>query len=140
MQITLNDDFKWFLSSEFQRLKMGDTSRQITLNDDGEKDEKEKNPTRIHNPILLLSYYSMLNKKINCCRDFSFSSNESLRGGENSFPSFNEPQVQAQSSFPGNAIKKHTPYWSRGIGLWSCENCKRKGDRFDMHDGVCTGK
>jgi len=140
MQITLNDDFKWFLSSEFQRLKRGDTSRQITLNDVDEKDEKEKNSPRMHNPILLLSYYSMLNKKINCCRDFSFSSNESLRGGENSFPSFNEPQVQAQSSFPGNAIKKHTPYWSRGIGLWSCENCKRKGDRFDMHDGVCTGK
>jgi hypothetical protein len=141
MQITLNDDFKWFLSSEFQRLKRGDTSRQITLNDDDEKDEKENHPPRsTNNPILLLSYYSMINKKINSYKDFSFSSIDPLRGGENSFPSFNEPQVQAQSSFPDNGIKKHTPYWSPDIGLWSCENCKRKGDRFDMHDGVCRGK
>ena len=48
MQITLNDDFKWFLSSEFQRLKRGDTSRQITLNDDDEKDEKENHPCLLY--------------------------------------------------------------------------------------------
>jgi len=54
MQITLNDDFKWFLSSEFQRLKRGDTSRQITLNDDDEKDRKENHPPRTQSYLITI--------------------------------------------------------------------------------------
>jgi len=46
--MTLRPEFEWFPSNDFQRLKRG----QI--------DEKETAPLR--NPVLLLLYYSMINK------------------------------------------------------------------------------
>jgi hypothetical protein len=35
--------------------------------------------------------------------------------------------------------KEHSLYWSPNMGKWGCNDCKQKGDRFDMQ-GVCRGK
>ena len=55
----------------------------------------------------------------------------SLRGGQNSLRS--NPDNVIQES------KKHNLYWSASMGKWGCNDCKQKGDRFDMQ-GACKGK
>lgn len=103
-------------------------------------DEKEKSPGRI-------AYYSGDDRKENppprsivqnllydCTiiikSIFEGGILSGLRGGGNSFSSPNEPP----------SVRKHVSYWCQSIGLWGCENCRLKGDRFDMHRGVCRGK
>ena len=64
-------------------------------NPTGTGDRNWKKPPTYTQPYLI----TIILWHVKPCKDFSFSSNESLRGWENSFPSFNEPQVQVQSSF-----------------------------------------
>jgi hypothetical protein len=47
LQMTLKEEFKWFLSKTFLNLKNGDTSRVFQEEEDATMDEKEKSPGRI---------------------------------------------------------------------------------------------
>ena len=111
MEITLKDKFSWFLHDKFKELK--------TM--------KEKELPRRLNPILLLLYYSIINKKQIEYGD-NLSQLGSVCGGHFSFTIPEE-----------NNGKKHTLYWSSNIGKWGCNDGNQKGDKFDMQ-GVCKGK
>jgi len=145
LQMTLKQDYKWFLSKAFLKLQKGDTSEVVVEEEEPTADEKEKSPSRItyydvddwkeipppRSVIQNLVYDYTINKK----SIFEGGILTGLRGGGNSFSSPNEPP-----STGDNSVRKHVPYWCQSIGLWGCQNCRLKGDRFDMHGGVCRGK
>jgi hypothetical protein len=66
-EIHLKSEFGWFLSDTFTELR---------------NDHKEKCTPPHYNPILLLLYYSSINKKICLDRENSLQSNERLCGGK----------------------------------------------------------
>jgi hypothetical protein len=67
-KISLNEEFHWFLSEKFIELK----------------GLKEETPPRRHNPIILLLYYSIINKKY-VENGESLSTEECVGGGYSSF-------------------------------------------------------
>ncbi len=112
-EIVLKDKFSWFLEETFNKLR--------------EIDCKEKCTPRSHtNPSS-----TIIKNKIKYGEN-SYDS-PSLRGGENSL------QSNCNETIEDNTItNKHKKYWMANIGIWGCENCKVKGDRFDLQ-GECKG-
>jgi DNA adenine methylase len=129
-QITLKEEFQWFLSEEFTSLRQGfkPTKGEGEGEEQQEEAREEKSP-RHTDPIL--DHIEEANTDISTEQSTSQSENDPLCGGEIS--STASPVDSSEIVIPD------TIYRAYG-NTWMCRNCKIKGDKWFMvkHPEHCS--